>query len=241
MWFTVVLALSIHLIAAELCPEGRKTCAQGMTCCELPSGEHGCCPYDNATCCPDGVHCCPHGHNCLTGRCGDGHRNVDTELSKLMVDYQEPSNELDIKSQQTPNASLMVSGIVCPDGQQCGNADTCCEISPNLYGCCPFHNGVCCQHSRTCCPSQYSCLPAGWCEKEMPDNTQEPIKQLPVNTICPGGHQICPTGQTCCPHYASWGCCPFLAATCCSDQLHCCPHDFRCDVRGYCTKVSDEN
>lgn len=61
MWFTVVLALSIHLIAAELCPEGRKTCAQGMTCCELPSGEHGCCPYDNATCCPDGVHCCPHG------------------------------------------------------------------------------------------------------------------------------------------------------------------------------------
>lgn len=58
--------------------------------------------------------------------------------------------------------------------------------------------------------------------QEMPDNTQEPIKQLPVNTICPGGHQICPTGQTCCPHYASWGCCPFLAVSIALDVQECC-------------------
>jgi len=61
MWYILVLALSMHLVATELCPGGRKTCAQGMTCCKLPTGEEGCCPYDRATCCPDKVHCCPHG------------------------------------------------------------------------------------------------------------------------------------------------------------------------------------
>lgn len=61
MWFSVVLAVGIHLVAAEVCPVGQKTCSRRMTCCELPSGEQGCCPYENATCCPDKVHCCPHG------------------------------------------------------------------------------------------------------------------------------------------------------------------------------------
>jgi hypothetical protein len=61
MWSTFVLALCIHLTAAEVCPGGRKTCSQKMTCCELSSGEQGCCPYDDAKCCADKVHCCPHG------------------------------------------------------------------------------------------------------------------------------------------------------------------------------------
>jgi len=61
MWFSVVLAVGIHLVAAEVCPGREKTCSDKMTCCELPSGRQGCCPYANATCCPDKVHCCPYG------------------------------------------------------------------------------------------------------------------------------------------------------------------------------------
>lgn len=45
------------------------------------------------------------GYNCLTGRCGHGYDSLYTDLSKLMMDYQEPPNELDIESHQSANAS----------------------------------------------------------------------------------------------------------------------------------------
>jgi hypothetical protein len=61
MWFSVVLAVGIPLVAALVCPGEEKTCNHGMTCCELPSGKQGCCPFENATCCTDKVHCCPYG------------------------------------------------------------------------------------------------------------------------------------------------------------------------------------
>ncbi|XP_023714516.1 progranulin-like isoform X1 [Cryptotermes secundus] len=240
MWFTVVLALIIPLTAAEVCPGGRKTCLQRMTCCELPSGEQGCCPYDDAKCCPDKVHCCPHGYNCLTGHCQHEYEDIHTELTKLMVDYQEPLNKLDSESNQSPNASLMErTNQICSDGSQVSDSDTCCEISQNVYGSCPLPDAVCCQDHRTCCPSQYACTPGGWCQPEMADNTLKPVKRISVNTLCPGGRQSCPAGDTCCPRgFGQWGCCPLLAATCCSDLSHCCPHDYRCDGRGFCTKVS---
>lgn len=48
----------------------------------------------------------------------------------------------------------------------------------------------------------------------------------------------CPSSQTCCPAAGKdkWMCCQFGAATCCSDQQHCCPADYPvCDVvHGQC-------
>jgi hypothetical protein len=41
-----------------------------------------------------------------------------------------------------------------------------------------------------------------------------PVKQTPVNTICPGGRQTCPAGNTCCPGpFGQWLCCPILAVS----------------------------
>jgi hypothetical protein len=45
------------------------------------------------------------GYNCLAGRCQHIYEGISTELTKLMVDYQEPLNKLDSESTQSPNAS----------------------------------------------------------------------------------------------------------------------------------------
>jgi len=54
--------------------------------------------------------------------------------------------------------------VRCPDGNECGDLGTCCEISPNSYGCCPLSDGVCCKDHGTCCPATHTCLPEGWCQ-----------------------------------------------------------------------------
>merc|ERR1711862_30944 len=43
----------------------------------------------------------------------------------------------------------------------------------------------------------------------------------------------CSDTQTCCllPEGEGVGCCPFPAATCCSDRTHCCPNGLKCDVQ----------
>ncbi|GMT31393.1 hypothetical protein PFISCL1PPCAC_22690, partial [Pristionchus fissidentatus] len=47
------------------------------------------------------------------------------------------------------------------------------------------------------------------------------------NSLCPDTRYSCPGDQTCCAGSTSgqWTCCPLNAATCCTDHVHCCPHD----------------
>lgn len=50
---------------------------------------------------------------------------------------------------------------------------------------------------------------------------------------CPGGKVRCPGSMTCCPLGSGakdFGCCPFPAAQCCKDKVHCCPHGEVCDL-----------
>ncbi|GMT05240.1 hypothetical protein PENTCL1PPCAC_27414 [Pristionchus entomophagus] len=49
------------------------------------------------------------------------------------------------------------------------------------------------------------------------------------NSICPDPSWHCPGATTCClDPSGNWGCCPFPAATCCSDGIHCCPFQTTC-------------
>jgi len=55
---------------------------------------------------------------------------------------------------------------------------------------------------------------------------------MTVANMCGDGSQ-CPDGSTCCLlSSGSYGCCPYVGATCCADQLHCCPNGYQCDVSG---------
>jgi hypothetical protein len=58
------------------------------------------------------------------------------------------------------------------------------------------------------------------------DSTLKAVKRIPVNTICPGGHETCPAGDTCCPRgVLQWGCCPLLAVSIPLDVLK-----FKCKI-----------
>lgn len=49
--------------------------------------------------------------------------------------------------------------------------------------------------------------------------------------VCPNSAYSCKDGQTCCELRAGgYGCCPMPQATCCSDEIHCCPHGTTCDM-----------
>jgi hypothetical protein len=40
----------------EVCPDKKSQCPTGSTCCQLESGDWGCCPLPKAVCCEDHLH-----------------------------------------------------------------------------------------------------------------------------------------------------------------------------------------
>lgn len=54
------------------------------------------------------------------------------------------------------------------------------------------------------------------------------IMAMSLSTICEDG-SACRGAQTCCKVDFGYGCCPYENATCCSDQVHCCPNGYTCE------------
>nr|AJD81432.1 granulin epithelin precursor variant 1 [Pinctada fucata] len=222
-----------------VCPDQKSMCPNGNTCCQLASGQYGCCPKPNAVCCADHIHCCPEGTTCdvSSGKCNKGNNVIDW-LEKL------PSKKL------TSDVSVSTKKVICPDGQsQCNEGSTCCKLASGQYGCCPQPNAVCCADHVHCCPHDYTCdVSSGHCTKG--NNVIAWLEKLPStklitdvsvstqNVICPDGQSQCKDGSTCCKLASGqYGCCPIPKAVCCSDHVHCCPHDYKCDVSsGKCMK-----
>lgn len=67
-----------------VCPDGSSECSDETTCCELSSGDYGCCPLTNAICCEDHLHCCPSDYTCDVGNgsCNKGNSSVLIRLVK---------------------------------------------------------------------------------------------------------------------------------------------------------------
>ncbi|NWZ30379.1 GRN protein, partial [Asarcornis scutulata] len=95
------------------------SCPDGNTCCRLSSGAWGCCPLEQAVCCPDHVHCCPQGYTCDPegGTCLQGEVRLPW-LSK------------------TP-ARGRGGDVKCDDKMSCPDGNTCCQLSSGAWGCCP--------------------------------------------------------------------------------------------------------
>lgn len=73
------------------CPGSQAQCPSGNTCCMLRSGQWGCCPLPDATCCSDGEHCCPSGYRCTKG--GNPYLSYISKQSFLKL-YTEPYNNV---------------------------------------------------------------------------------------------------------------------------------------------------
>ncbi|KAL8558864.1 hypothetical protein ACOMHN_054295 [Nucella lapillus] len=217
-----------------ICPGGQSICPDGSTCCKMTTGIWGCCPHPKAVCCSDHIHCCPHNMKCnLSAGACDG--NSSQSLSR--------------KIPAVPRA-LNLKDVNCPGGQSiCPDGITCCKMTTGIWGCCPIPKAVCCSDHIHCCPHNMKCnLSAGACDGNSSQSLSRKIPAVPralnlKDVICPGGQSICPDGSTCCKMTTGiWGCCPHPKAVCCSDHIHCCPHNMKCNLSaGACDGNSSQS
>ncbi|NWU19055.1 GRN protein, partial [Dyaphorophyia castanea] len=102
------------------------SCPNGNTCCRLSSGAWGCCPLEQAVCCPDHVHCCPQGYTC------------DPEGGSCLQGGGGPRRPWVRKTPALPRGGQVTSGIVqCDEKTSCPDGSTCCQLSLGTWGCCP--------------------------------------------------------------------------------------------------------
>ncbi|XP_036422325.1 progranulin-like [Colossoma macropomum] len=147
-------------------------------------------------------------------------------------------------------AGLVSSAVICPDGTQCQDKNTCC-LTEKGYACCPYPNAVCCLDKAHCCPEDYHCnLQTQHCEKqrfpwysfpmspqitaeeteEKPPSPAVDMSSLSASVVHCDSYHVCPDGTTCCRSpYGTWTCCVFNIGQCCPDGIHCCPFGYHCD------------
>nr|ABV91207.1 granulin precursor isoform B [Hirudo medicinalis] len=225
------------------CPDKSK-CKDNNTCCEVPSGKFACCDLPEAMCCADKMHCCPKKSVC------DIEHNKCIQSSGLITNWHR--HEEEAEEEVVHKMKLLEPQIqVCPDNISfCSDEETCCLLPIGIYGCCPVAKAVCCEDKEHCCPSGTICnVSHSSCDHSSPDlmkvswfkkRPAQVFKNVEVNGNCPGGRVSCGAGQTCCLKFdGDYDCCPYPNAVCCSDQIHCCPNGFWCDVTGqFCKKGS---
>uniref|UniRef100_A0A8C5GSS2 Progranulin-like n=1 Tax=Gouania willdenowi TaxID=441366 RepID=A0A8C5GSS2_GOUWI len=214
------------LVHSVVCPGGKSQCPDTYTCCQLSSGDFGCCPFPQATCCSDHLHCCPSNAVCdlKHGTCRSG--TLRLPLGKKI-----------------PSVPKCDAQTMCPRG------NTCCQKEDGQWACCPLPQAVCCDDHEHCCPKGYRCNVAEQtCDK--PDATavlwlQKALllQGVPV-TLVSGGNMCdsktsCPGDTTCCfmKREQKWGCCLVPEAVCCEDGDHCCPKGHSCEPhRSSCSR-----
>ncbi|XP_020653649.3 progranulin isoform X1 [Pogona vitticeps] len=205
--------------------DDKTSCKDGQTCCQLASGEWGCCPFPQAVCCADRVHCCPNGYTCdpSSGTC------------------QESSHSLPWAPKH-PARMTQIRGIRCNDTVSCEEGQTCCKGVSGAWSCCQLPNAVCCDDHQHCCPSGYTCnVAAQTCEKQQEAGDLASGGLLMASRLSTssrdvscGDQHYCRDGQTCCEASSGgWACCPYDKGSCCTDRRHCCPAGFRCSRSGF--------
>ncbi|XP_058233260.1 progranulin-like [Hemibagrus wyckioides] len=142
---------------------------------------------------------------------------------------------------------LVSAKVVCPDGKECPDKNTCCPITTG-YACCPYPSAVCCPDKAHCCPEGYQCnresqecVKKGLPWLKIPVSTQipaeeeektslAPLVQSPASVVSCDSVSFCPDGTTCCRSpRGQWTCCPYTVGQCCNDGIHCCPFGYHCD------------
>uniref|UniRef100_A0A8C7YJ17 Granulin a n=1 Tax=Oryzias sinensis TaxID=183150 RepID=A0A8C7YJ17_9TELE len=223
--WVVICWVSLALVGADMCPNGGK-CEKGQTCCQSPSKDYDCCPFDEAECCGDHIHCCPKDTLCdmTTSSCGNA--TLFQAASAHSVSLQSFRMIRSYMGEDEDN--------ICPDQSRCP-AEFSCLKALTRYGCCPLAQGVSCPDGKHCCPEGHQCsLDSRSCVKK----GSKSIKTV----LCKDGVSECPDETTCCEtQEGKWACCPMPKAVCCDDKIHCCPEETTCDVEQMkCLSSSDK-
>uniref|UniRef100_A0A8D0GV34 Granulin n=1 Tax=Sphenodon punctatus TaxID=8508 RepID=A0A8D0GV34_SPHPU len=204
------------------------SCADGQTCCLLPTGAWGCCHFPEATCCLDSTYCCPKAYTCdpVQAACTHNLRSLPWAAKR-------------------PALPLQDHGVRCNETTSCKDGQTCCWNVTGAWACCQLPNAVCCEDHQHCCPWGYTCnVGTQTCEKRgdawlflgglgavaplLPSSSA-----LGWDVACDAQH-YCRDRQTCCQNSSGgWACCPYNKGSCCADKRHCCPFGFRCSRSGF--------
>ncbi|XP_031415477.1 granulin a isoform X2 [Clupea harengus] len=213
-------------------------CADGTTCCKDDKGGWACCPLAEAVCCDDNTHCCPKGTICdvaaQTCLSATGPVPVFTKLTATAVSPE-------VKEAPTSRAQ-------CDASTSCPDHNTCCFMKEEkTWGCCPLADGLCCEDGEHCCPHGYKCDMATttcingdviipWYNKLPAQSPPSPSESVAAVTCA--SQSSCPSGSSCCQlSNEKLGCCPLTGAVCCSDQAHCCPQGYVCNLEaGSCQR-----
>ncbi|XP_077108702.1 progranulin isoform X3 [Ranitomeya variabilis] len=187
--------------SADVECDDESACPDGTTCCRLESGEWGCCPYEQATCCPSGL-TCPEQATCVLGQ---------------------------FSSPWPGKINAHAPEVKCDKSHSCAQGTTCCHTEGGGWACCPLEEAVCCSDHLHCCPSGYTCdVATASCNKPS-DSLKKASPIQPLGYVWCDAGSYCYDGQTCCRGpYGDWTCCPFLNGVCCPDRLHCCPYGHVC-------------
>ncbi|KAF8366498.1 pgrn-1 [Pristionchus pacificus] len=142
----------VQLNADVICPDGKQRCPALTTCCELETGQFGCCPAPNAVCCQDHMHCCPDGYRCDTTseRCRqkDASEIFGVRVIPSIRKFPATKNVVkptisyrDAKSRRT-GTEMQKRPVNCGNNVGCSKGHTCCEALDDESG--PFPEQVCC-------------------------------------------------------------------------------------------------
>ena len=245
-------AIPMQVKSVKSCDHGQNPCKYGNTCCPFKEGGYGCCPMQNAVCCPDKEHCCPHGFRCNDeeSRC-----TSDTGISVPYVAKIQAKQRSEMKELQkvVPDTPATTGNMFCPDRiSHCPESFTCCKSRFGFWECCPLPKATCCNDRLHCCPHGTECdVITMRCKSEkygisIPWLPRQKAKKSPIDVSavrCPDGVTQCQTGYTCCLLTdGMYGCCPYYNAVCCSDHIHCCPYGTICNVgTGQCLQRSEQS
>ncbi|RWS21586.1 hypothetical protein B4U80_08821 [Leptotrombidium deliense] len=139
-------SISLNTVENIICPDGKEQCLDSQTCCELQSGQYGCCPYEKGVCCSDEEHCCPNGFACDVRHSRCIHQEFNTAIVPKML----------------ARFNSTISSVICPDKtSQCPDGNTCCQMEGGEWGCCPLESAVCCEDKVHCCPHGTKCAEGG--------------------------------------------------------------------------------
>ncbi|KAK0148698.1 Granulin [Merluccius polli] len=158
-WYTKVPAVEGGSVDLDSVPCDRENrCPVHFTCCQLSSGQWGCCPLYEAVCCPDQEHCCPWGYSC----------NVHTascwRVSMVQLHTIPYTRVVLAKPRLDPPQEQVVH---CQGVSFCTEGETCCWLSSNAWACCPTSNAVCCGDMTHCCPAGHTCGDGGTCTQDV--------------------------------------------------------------------------
>lgn len=156
-WYTKLPATtSVEADPSSVHCDGLNQCPERTTCCKLSTGEWGCCPLQDAVCCPDKKHCCPKGYTC---------NMASNSCQKVLMLQLEtiPLTPVYLLGHQPQRSPSKHRDVPCDEETSCPDGQTCCRTSATSWGCCPSPNAVCCSDMLHCCPTGYTCTDTGDC------------------------------------------------------------------------------